>query len=341
MRKMLNTLYLTNPEAYLRKKDDALCVRLGEKTVMSIPFHLLEGVVLFGHVGCSTSILAACAEAGVSVALLDERGRFKARVEGPVSGNVLLRRRQYQCAGDSDECATLAKRFVLAKIHNARVVLQHYRRDYPELGGKGLDAAAEALQVSKGAVGAAGSLDELRGVEGDAAHAYFGIFDLLIRSEDESLRFHGRSRRPPKDPVNATLSFMYTMLARELAGACETVGLDPQMGFLHACRPGRASLALDLLEELRAPIVDRFVLTLFNRGQLGASDFEQEGEGYRFSNRALKKVLELWQEKKREQLMHPFLKERVPLGLVPFLQAQLCARYLRGDLSDYPACLWR
>lgn len=341
MRKMLNTLYLTNPEAYLRKKDDALCVRLGEKTVMSIPFHLLEGVVLFGHVGCSTAILAACADAGVSVTLLDERGRFKARVEGPVSGNVLLRRRQYQCSGDTDECVVLAKRFVLAKIHNARVVLQHYARDYSELGEKGLNGVIDSLQASKVAVMSAGGLDELRGVEGDAAHVYFQVFNLLLRGDDEGLSFNGRSRRPPKDPVNATLSFMYTMLARELAGACEAVGLDPQMGFLHACRPGRASLALDLLEELRAPVIDRFVLTLFNRGQLRVKDFSQEGEGYRFTDRALKKVLELWQEKKREQIVHPFLKERVPLGLLPFLQAQLLARYLRGDLSDYPACLWR
>ena len=339
MRKLLNTLYVTNPDAYLRKKDDAICVFLDEQVVMSIPFHLLESVVLFGHAGCSTSIMATCAEKGISVVLLDEGRKFKARVEGPVSGNVLLRREQYRRADDEKESLKLAKRFVLAKVHNARVVLQHFRRDYPELGEKGLDRAIDSLKSSAAQVPEADDSEKLRGIEGDAAHMYFGVFRLLLKKHD--IRFEGRSKRPPKDPVNATLSFFYSILTREISTGCETVGLDPQMGFLHRCRPGRASLSLDLIEELRAPYVDRFVLTLFNRGQLDEKDFEKEGEGFQFVDRTLKKVLGLWQERKQEQILHPFLKERVPIGLLPVLQAQLLAAHLRGDLEDYPACLWR
>ncbi len=339
MRRLLNTLYLTNPDAVLRKKDDALSVTLDGKRVMSVPLHLLEGVVLFGHVGCSMAVLSACAQNGVGVVLLDERGCFSARVEGSVSGNVLLRKEQYRRAGVSDESLLVAKRFVLAKLHNTRVVLQHHARDYSEISNSVLPVI-DGLQAGKSSALNANSLDELRGVEGDAAHAYFSVFNTLLRCGGK-ITFSGRSKRPPRDPVNATLSFFYTILSREIATACETVGLDPQMGYLHACRPGRASLALDLIEEMRAPVVDRFILSLFNRGQLNSGDFRMEGEACFFSDAALKKALGFWQERKREEFVHPFLKERISYGLLPFVQAQLFARYLRGDLDDYPACLWR
>ena len=308
---------------------------------MSVPFHLLEGIVLFGHVGCTTSLLSACAVRGVCVVLLDERGRFCARVEGPVAGNVLLRKEQYARAVDSEECLHLAKRFVAAKVHNQRVVLQHYARDYPEMRRQGINEAVEALRQSQMAVWKAKDLHELRGIEGNAAHVYYAVFGLLLRSTDKGIVFTGRSRRPPKDCVNAALSFFYTLMSRDLASACESVGLDPQVGFLHALRPGRYSLALDLVEEFRAPYVDRFVLTLFNRGQLRTSDFISEGQGVVFKETTMKKVLTSWQERKQDQLKHPFLKERVKLGLLPYLQAQLLGRYLRGDLSDYPALMWR
>lgn len=341
MKRLLNTLYVTNPDAYVRKKSDAVQVIVDGRAAMSVPFHVLEGVVLFGHVGCSTSLLSACAERGVSVTLLDERGRFSARVEGPVSGNILLRRKQYRLAESEDDCLFLSKRFVMGKLHNARVVLQHYSRDYPELH-KDVTHVVDALQLSKAAVGNVRSLDELRGVEGDAAHMYFSVFGNLLRTDDADLTFSGRARRPPTDPVNACLSFFYTLLSRDIAAACESVGLDPQMGFLHAVRPGRASLALDLIEELRAPIVDRFVLSLFNRRQLCSDDFKSDTSGgVFFSDKALKKALGLWQEKKQDKMMHPFLKERIPLGLLPFLQARLLAQFIRGDLDDYPSCMWR
>lgn len=341
MKRLLNTLYVTSPDALVRKKSDAISVSVDGKQVMSVPFHVLEGVILFGHVGCSAAFLSACAEHGIGVVLLDERGRFKARVEGPVSGNILLRREQYRRADDEDARLRLAKRFLLGKLHNSVVILQHYARDYPELHD-GFDSTIEALQSSISAILAAGSLYELLGIEGDSAHKYFSVFGSLLRVENSEELFYGRSRRPPKDPVNATLSLFYSMLSRELSTACESVGLDPQLGYLHSCRPGRASLALDLIEELRAPYVDRFVLTLFNRRQIGPSDFKVDSEGgCFFSERALKKVLGLWQQRKQEEVLHPFLKQRMPMGLIPFVQAQLLARHLRGDLDDYPACMWR
>ncbi len=341
MKRLLNTLYITNPGARLRKKDDAVSVVVDDETKMSVPFHILESIVLLGHVGCSTSLLAACAERGVSVTLLDERGRFTARVEGRTTGNILLRREQYRMAGDAEGSLKLSRRFVMAKIHNARAVLQRSARDYPAIEDT-VRPAIEYLQQSKGEVSRAMSLNGLRGVEGDTAHAYFAVFPMLLRSENTEGLFLGRSRRPPKDPVNACHSFFYTLLARDISSACESVGLDPQMGFLHSCRPGRESLALDLIEELRAVYVDRFVLSLFNRRQLAREDFRCETSGgVFFSDGAIKKALSAWQKKKQEIVMHPFLKERVPYGLLPFVQAQLLARYLRGDLNDYPAYLWR
>lgn len=341
MKRLLNTLYVTNSKALLRKQDDSIAVFVDEKKQMSVPFHLLESIVLFGHVGCTMSLLGACASRNVRVTLLDERGRFQARVEGPVSGNVLLRKEQYRRAADETESLCLAKRFVAAKLHNQRIVLQHYVRDYPTIREAGVEDAVEYLRKCREAVTGARSLDELRGIEGSAAQRYYSVFGALLRNPGEGITFAGRSRRPPRDCVNAALSFFYTLMSRDMATACEAVGLDPQMGFLHVCRTGRSSLALDLVEEFRAAYVDRFVLTLFNRRQLRQSDFESEGQGVVFKGKTMKKVLASWQERKQEQMLHPFLEERVKMGLLPFVQAQLLARHLRGDLNDYPALLWR
>ena len=341
MKRLLNTLYVPNSDARLRKKDDAILVMADGDASMSVPFHILESIVLFGHVGCSTALLAACADHGVSVTLLDEQGRFKARLEGETTGNILLRREQYRVASDAGACLKLSRRFVMAKLHNTRVVLQHHLRDHPETTGT-LNPAVEYLQERKQVVNKASTLNELRGIEGDAARAYFSVFANMLRVDNETDLFSGRSKRPPKDPVNASLSFFYTILGRDVASACESVGLDPQMGFLHACRPGRESLALDLLEELRAFCVDRFVLSLFNRRQLDQDGFRVDASGgVFFSESAIKKALSAWQKRKQETFMHPFTKERIPFGLLPFVQAQLLSRYLRGDLNDYPACMWR
>lgn len=341
MKKLLNTLYVTNPEAYLCKADDALVVRVDGEKAMQLPFHLLEGIVMFGYLGCSPAMFEACAKQGISLAFLDAGGRFLARAEGPVSGNVLLRRAQYRASDDEGAALALAQRFVAAKVHNARVVLQRFARDYPEDAGEDPADAVKALKGHELGAFSTCDADELRGLEGDAAHRYFSVFDRLLRVQD-GFAFAGRTRRPPRDPVNALLSFFYSMLSREVASACETVGLDPQVGFFHRDRPGRASLALDVMEELRAWYVDRFVVSLINRRQVCAADFDSsEATGVVLGDAARKNVLGLWQQRKQEQVMHPFLKEKVPIGLVPFLQVQLLARYLRGDLDDYPAFIWR
>lgn len=342
MKKLLNTLYVTNPQAYLCKSDDALMVRIDGEKALQLPFHLLESVVLFGYLGCSPAFMGECARRGIGVVFLDESGRFLARIEGPVSGNVLLRRVQYRTSDSVEHSLKTAQRFIAAKIHNSRVVLQRYQREYPEDVSDEFSQVIEALKAREQCVPQSESADQLRGLEGDAAHAYFSVFDQMICCDNKTIHFTERTRRPPRDPVNAMLSFFYSIVSRDIASACETVGLDPQVGFLHRDRAGRASLALDIVEELRAPYVDRFVLALFNRKQLGSRDFEtQEGGGVVLKDASRKEVLGLWQKRKQEQITHPFLQEKIPLGLVPYVQAQLLARHLRGDIDDYPAFLWR
>ena len=341
MKKLLNTLYVTNSAAYVCKEDDALVVRVDGEKALQLPFHLLEGIVMFGYLGCSPAVLGTCAEQGITLSFLDGAGRFLARVEGPVSGNVLLRRAQYRVSDDPDAALHLAQRFVAAKVRNSRTVLQRCRRDYPDDADSALDEAIAAMKAHEIGAFSTAEADTLRGVEGDAAHRYFAVFDRLLRAGD-GFSFAGRTRRPPRDPVNALLSFFYSLLAREVASACETVGLDPQVGFFHRDRPGRASLALDVMEELRAWYVDRFAVSLINRRQVSEADFKTgEASGVVLGDAARKNALGLWQQRKQEQVMHPFLKEKVPVGLVPFLQVQLLARYLRGDLPDYPAFIWR
>lgn len=341
MKQLLNTLYVTNPEAYVHVKDENACVNVERRETLKVPLHLLESIVLFGHATASTALMGLCAKRGISVVLLDERGRFNARVEGPVSGNVLLRTSQYRLAENTEFSLKASKRFIAAKIGNARRVLLRYSHDYPDSKAK-LDTLADRLKLGIERVATATTRHELLGIEGDAAHVYFGAFPMFLRSGSGWPIFVGRERRPPTDPANAALSFCYTLLTREIVTACECVGLDPQQGFYHQIRPGRPSLALDLIEEFRSPYVDRFVVSLFNRRQLTKSDFEQDGEGaVFFTDNALKRVLDAWQRKKQDMVTHPFLKERMKIGLLPFVQAQLFARYIRGDLEDYPAYLWR
>ena len=341
MKKLLNTLYVTNKDAYVCKKDENACVRIEGMDVLKVPLHLLEGIVLFNYAGASAPLLYACASRGISVSVLDEKGRFAVRVEGPVSGNVLLRKAQYEVAADPNRSLTISKRFMAAKFYNSRAVLRRCVRDRPECE-QALSSTIEVFSGGLENIGRIGTRDELLGVEGDAAHCYFDSFSLLVKPEEVRSLFLGRNRRPPRDPLNASLSFFYTMLSREIATACESVGLDPQMGFYHQPRPGRASLALDILEEFRAPLVDRFVVSLFNRGQLKKADFEIDaGGGCFFTDAALKRCLDSWQKRKQEEIKHPFLDEKVKIGLLPFVQAQLLARYLRGDMNDYPAFCWR
>lgn len=345
MQSLRNTIYVTSEEAWLRKDGENLIVEVSGAERGRVPLHRIEGVVSLGRAGASPRLLAACAEAGIAVSLLDPNGRFLARVEGPRSGNVLLRRSQYRVADDPVRSVPIVRGIVAAKAANQRQVVRRALRDHAEsIGAEGVAALAEAERRLTDAARrtlVAQSVDALRGIEGEAAAVYFAVFQQCVRVEDPAFAFRGRSRRPPLDRINALLSFLYAMLGHDCRSALETHGLDPQVGFLHADRPGRAGLALDLMEELRPVLADRLALSLVNRRQLAAADFVvEEAGGVRLTDEARKRVLVAWQERKRETLRHPFLDETLPLGLVAQAQAQMLARHLRGDLDGYPAFVW-
>ncbi len=346
MRRMLNTIYVTSEDAWLRKDGANLVVEVDGAERGRAPLHMLEGVVGFGRAGASPALLAACAEAGIALSYLEPNGRFLARVEGRRTGNVLLRRTQYRVADDPARQVPIVRGIVAAKAANQRAVVRRALRDHgdsmPAPAGEALAAAERRLTDVARRTVATAEVDVLRGLEGEAAQVYFACFGSLIRVEDPAFRFGTRSRRPPLDRINALLSFLYAMLGHDCRSALEAHGLDPQVGFLHADRPGRASLALDLMEELRPVLADRLALSLVNRRQVAAGDFVmEEAGGVRLTDEARKRVLVAWQERKRDELRHPFLGETVMLGLVPFLQAQLLARHLRGDLDGYPAFVWK
>lgn len=344
MKKLLNTVYVTTENAALRKDGENLVAEVEGEEKARVPLHMLSAVVVFGPVLLTPALMAACAGAGICIAVLDRNGRFQARIEGPISGNVLLRRAQYRA---SDAPEDIVRSLVVGKVSNQRAVLMRALRDY---GGElesgvrdGIGAVVQRLAHIMRRVELSGEdVDRLRGSEGEAANLYFSVFDHLIRSPDTEMRWTGRSRRPPLDPVNAVLSFLYTLLTHDCRSACESVGLDPSVGFLHRDRPGRPSLALDLMEELRPVLADRLALSLINRRQLRAGDFElRDGGAVLLKEEARRTVLTAWQERKKEERLHPFLEEKAPLGLVPYLQAQMLARHLRGDLDAYPPWFWK
>ena len=346
MRRHLNTLYVTTPDAWLHKDGENAVVKADGKELGRIPLHILGGIVCFGAVGFTPSLMGHCAKQGVAVSFLSRSGRFLARVEGPVSGNVLLRRAQYRVADDIRESTALARHVVIGKLLNQRAVVRRALRDYGESmdpGARGrLQDCERALNSAARGARAALEMDVLRGVEGQAARAYYRVLGDLTRNDDPAFAFARRSRRPPLDPVNALLSFFYTLLVHDYRSALETVGLDPSVGYLHTDRPGRPSLALDLMEELRSVLADRLALSLINRKQLSARDFTTAiGGGVLMREEARKKVLVAYQERKQNELTHPFLKEKTTLGLVPFLQATLLARRLRNELDGYPPFLWK
>lgn len=346
MRQHLNTLFITTDGAWLRKDGANIVVEVERAEIGRVPIHMMGGIVCFGRVGMSPPLMGHCAEAGVAVSFLSEHGRFMARVEGPCSGNVLLRRRQYRMADDPAAGLVIVRAIVAAKAANQRAVLRRALRDHgaglEDLGHARLDDAQRRLGDVARRVMEAPDIDAARGHEGDAANAYFGVFDHLVRRADGTFRFGGRSRRPPLDPCNALLSFLYAMLGHDCRSALESVGLDPQVGFLHRDRPGRSSLALDLMEEFRPVLADRVVLTLINRQQLGEKDFiRMDGGAVLLRDDSRKAVLTAYQERKKDEITHPFLNEKISLGLVPHIQAQLLARHLRGDLDGYPPFLWK
>ncbi len=342
MKKLLNTLFVTTQGSYLARKGDTVLVNVERETKLRVPIHNLGSIVCFGNVGSSPFLMGLCGEHNVTLSFLTENGRFLARVKGPVSGNVLLRREQYRRADDLGASALIAKAVVTAKIANCRVVIQRALRDRPALQHTNLPKVATDLQQSLLDLQEQDDLDSIRGVEGNAANTYFGVFDHLISTNKDAFFFKQRNRRPPLDNVNALLSFLYTLLVHDVTSALEAVGLDPAVGYLHRDRPGRASLALDLMEELRAYFADRLALSLINRQQVNPKGFSQQETGAVIMDDATRKiVLVAWQKRKQEEITHPFLQEKIQLGLLPHVQAMLLARYLRGDLDGYAPFLWK
>ena len=334
---LLNTLYVTTPETYLRLDNDTLRVQVQHETRLRVPLHHLSAVVCFGHINLSAPLMHLLADRGIALVLLDDNGRFKARLEGSVSGNVLLRQAQFQRVADASFTLDMARACVAGKIKNTRQVLQRGARE-AKAGDEARTLArlADDLAASLRALPAAASLDALRGLEGEAARQYFSGLNLLVRPDQRTaFAMDGRTRRPPRDRFNAMLSFLYAMWMNDCRSALEAAGLDPQVGFLHALRPGRAALALDLMEEFR-PWADRLALTLVNRGQLAANDFVlREGGGVSLQPDARKSVVVAYQERKKDEINHPLLAQSVPLGLVPLVQARLLARALRDDAAPY------
>ena len=340
MRKLLNTLYVTTPEAYLSKDGLNVVITVKQEEVFRIPIINIEGIVSFGYMGASPGLMKLCVDNNVSLTFLSPQGKFIARVQGPTRGNVLLRTEQYRLSENEDFTLHISKLFIGGKIQNYRNILRRYERDYGS--NDEIAAAVQALEVRKRDLNRVQDLNQLRGIEGDAASVYFSVFHYLILNQKSDFPFNGRNRRPPKDAVNAMLSFVYTLIANDVAAALETVGLDPYVGFLHALRPGRTSLALDVMEELRAYLGDRLVLSLINRRQVSAKDFLFQGdESVIMTDSCRKVLLTAWQARKKEMIVHPYLNEKIPIGLLPYVQSMLLARYLRGDLDDYPVFLIR
>jgi CRISP-associated protein Cas1 len=345
MRKLLNTLYVNTQGSYLRKEGETVVIEQEREKVLQVPIHTLGNIICFGNVLCSPYLFGLCGERDISISFLTEYGRFLASVNGPVRGNVLLRRQQYRKGDDIAVSTAVARSFILGKIANSKVVLGRAIRDHGDKLGaerKKVEGAIEKISRLANKLEKTSSLDEIRGVEGLSASQYFSVFNALIQHNDSPFVFKDRNRRPPLDPINAMLSFTYTILAHDIRSALETVGLDPAVGFLHRDRPGRPGLALDLMEELRAVIADRLVLSLVNRKQVKGNGFKKSESGAVIMDDDTRKILlSEYQKRKQSEVFHPFIKEKIPIGLLFFVQANLMARFIRGDIEGYPPFFWR
>lgn len=338
MRKMLNTLYITTPEAYLSKDGQNIVISVKQEEIFRIPSINVEGIVTFGYMGASPGLMKLCSDSGISLTFLSPNGRFISRVQGTIKGNVLLRKKQYILSDDDVWSLHVSQIMIAGKIQNYRNILRRFIRDngYNE----NIECTIKILEQSKQNVLKVKDKTTLIGYEGIASNAYFDILPILILNQKQDFPFHGRNRRPPKDAVNAMLSFAYTLIANDITAALETVGLDPYVGFLHTLRPGRTSLALDMMEELRAYLGDRFVLSLINRRQITSKDFLYQGEnGIVMTDKGKKIFITAWQNRKRETIIHPYLNDKIEIGLIPYAQAMLMARYIRQDIDDYPVFL--
>lgn len=338
MYQIQNTLYVMTPQAYAHLDNTTIRIEVQRETRLRVPLHHIGSLVCFGNVLVSPALMHRLADEGKSLVLLDNSGRFKARLEGPVSGNILLRQAQHRAAGDPDLALRIARALIAGKLRNSRSVIQRGAREAADPAeAQALTRTADDLAASLRAVPAAPDLDTLRGVEGEAARGYFAALNRIVKPQArDSFSLDGRTRRPPRDRFNALLSFLYAMLMNDCRSGLEAVGLDPQLGFLHAVRPGRAALALDLQEEFRSVLADRFALTLINRGQLTARDFdEREGGAVMLNETGRRALVTAWQERKQEEITHPTLETKVPIATLPFIQARILARTLRGDLDGY------
>jgi CRISPR-associated protein Cas1 len=343
MRKLLNTLYVTNSNSYLARDGETILIRVDDEVKFKIPAINLESIVCFGYQGASPALMRLCVEKGISISFMNEYGKFLARVTGPVKGNVLLRRTQFRLSDDEEVCLGIAKNMIAGKIANCRYVLNRAIRDHGDkVELEAIRTAAEYLNNCYKRLNNCKSLDQVRGVEGDAAGAYFRVLDHLILQQKEDFYIKSRNRRPPMDRFNALISFLYSMLGLDVTSALEAVGLDPAVGFLHRDRSGRNSLSLDLMEELRPYLADRLALSLINRRQITADDFTVKETGAVLLNEnARKNVMTAWQKRKQEEIEHPFIKEKIVIGLVPYVQALLLARFFRKDIEGYPPFLCR
>jgi len=342
MKQLANVLYITSAEAYLSLEGENIVIKKEENTSTHLPLHNIENIVCFNYQGVSPALMEACAERNIGLAFLTPYGHFQARVSGRVKGNVLLRKKQYRVSDDENQCVPIAVSFLLGKIANSRKVIERAIRDHALLvNSDELGKASSFLRQTLHTLPSCKHTSELMAFEGSAAKVYFSVFNQLILQQKEDFRFEERTRRPPRDNMNALLSFFYALLTNEAISALEAVGLDPYVGFLHKDRPGRPSLALDLIEELRPIFADRLALSLVNRKQVTGKGFTQkESGGVLMDDETRKVVLTAWQERKKEEILHPFIKERIPFGLIPHVQALLLARHLRGDLDAYPPFFW-
>lgn len=343
MRKLLNTLFVTQPDTYLSLDGDNIVLLKEDKRIGRIPLHNLESIVTYGYMGASPALMGYCAEQNISITFLTRTGRFRARVIGKSRGNVVLRKKQYKLSDSETDSALIARNFILGKVYNNKWILERMTRDYPlRINVEQFKGRSKQLSTIMQEVRICTDLESLRGWEGQAAINYNSVFNDMILRQKDDFYFHNRSRRPPLDNVNTMLSFAYTLLANDVASALESVGLDAYVGFLHRDRPGRVSLALDVMEELRGVFADRFVLSLINKKVMNKTHFiKKESGAVIMTEDGRKEFLSSWHNRKQEKITHPYLREKVPWGLVPFAQSLLLARYLRGDLDEYPPFLWK
>jgi CRISPR-associated protein Cas1 len=343
MRKLLNVLYVTSPDTYLSLDGENVVILKDGCEKMRLPLHNIEGIVTFGYTGASPALMGKCAKQNISLCFMSGHGRFLAQVIGETKGNVLLRKKQYRISDDASASCLIARNMITAKLFNSRWIIERAMRDHAmRVDEEKLRNASAYLKQATGSAKECTNLEQLRGFEGQSANVYFDVFDELILQQKESFSFNGRNRRPPLDNVNAMLSFLYALLANDIAAALSTVGLDPYVGFLHRDRPGRASLALDLMEEFRPILVDRLVISLINKREILPSGFIiRENGAIAMNDETRKIILNAWQTRKREEITHPFLEEKIPWGLAPYVQAMLLARFMRGDLDAYPPFLWK